>query len=98
MAPPTPTIIVARGLTCKSSSWSKLYLLCFSMIVALENMSSQYVNSMNCIMWVGGGANGIWMSIVAPWTHRMNCHSLAMQEHGVGLHVRLSSHSSNIIP
>jgi hypothetical protein len=43
MAPPTPTIIVARGLTCQSLSWSfcmsKLYLLCYSMIVAVEKMS-----------------------------------------------------------
>lgn len=55
------------------------------------------MNSTNWIMWVCGGANGIWVSFVAPWTHKMYCHSLAMQEHGVGLHSHLSNHSGNVI-
>jgi hypothetical protein len=97
MAPRTPIVIVMMGLVFQPLLWiawfSGLYLACFCVMACSENLSWQYVNSMNYIVWLGDGDIGkvIWFG--APIMHRMSCLSLVWQWHGLWGHAHCSSQS-----
>ena len=62
MAPLTHAVIVIRGLVLHPLFWmvlfNGLYLVCFCVMACSGNLSRQYVNSMNCTVWLGDGAMG----------------------------------------
>ena len=62
---------------------SRLYLLDFSLIAWVGNLSWQYVNSMNCMVFDGVEFSGGRLSLGAPIIHRMSGLRQAMHVHGV---------------
>ena len=63
IAPLTPVVIVIRGFVFqrlfRMASISGLYFACFYVSACSRNLSWQYVNSMNCIVWVCVGSRGV---------------------------------------
>jgi hypothetical protein len=95
MAPRKPAIIVIIGLVFQTLLWitwfSGSYLACICVMACSGNLLWQYVNSMNCIVWLGDGDIGrvIWFG--APIMHKMSSLSLAWQWHGLWGHSHRSS-------
>jgi hypothetical protein len=73
IVPITPAVMVIRGLTFQPTSlsvWmSGLYLLDLSLMIAMGNLSWEYVNSMIWIIFNGLDSNGGWLSLRAPIKH-----------------------------
>ena len=59
------------------------YLVCLSMRACSGNLSWQYVNSMNWIVFLGDGDMGVCVLFGTPIMHKMSSHSLAWHRHGV---------------
>jgi hypothetical protein len=81
IAPLTPPVMVIRGfvfhpLLCMSLI-NGLYLACFCVMACYGNLSWQYMNSMNWIVYLGDGDIGGCVCFGAPITHRMSGLSLA---------------------
>ena len=95
MASLTPTVMVIRGLVLHPLFWIVLfsgsYLVCLCVRDCSWNLSWQYVNSMNCIVWLGDGHMGSCIWFGAPITHRMSSLSLVWHWHGFWWHVHWSS-------
>jgi hypothetical protein len=81
MAPLTPVVMVTRKLVCHPLYCmvliSVLYLLCLYMRAWSENLSWQYVNCINWMMFVGEGEIGVCVWFGAPIIHRISNLSLA---------------------
>ena len=62
IAPCTPAIMVMTGWVfhpvCRMARFNGSYLACFCVVACSGNLSWQYVNSMNCTVWLGDGAIG----------------------------------------
>ena len=80
IAPLTPAVIVIRGFVFHPLFLISLingsYLACFCVVACSGNRSWQYVNSMNCIMYVREGSKGVWLWVEAPIMQRMSGLSL----------------------
>ena len=91
MAPLTPAVMVIRGLVFHPLYWMALiggpYLVCLCVRACLGNLSWQYVNSMNSIMWLGDGDIGSCVWVGALIMHKMSGLSLAWHWHGFWGHV-----------
>jgi hypothetical protein len=72
--------------------FSGSYLACLCVMACSGNLSWQYVNSMNWIVWLGEGDIGGCFCFGAPITHRMSGLSLAWHWHGFGWKMHWSSH------
>ncbi len=68
------------------------YFVCFCVSACSGNLSWQYVNSMNCIVWAGEGKRGVEAWFGAPSIQRMSGRSLARHWHLVCGHVHSRSH------
>jgi hypothetical protein len=100
IAPLTPAVMVIRGfifypLLCMVLI-SGSYLACFCVMACSGNLSWQYVNSMNCIIFVCDGARGVGMWLGTPKIHRMFGLSLAWHWHLVCGHVHSMSQYGTI--
>ena len=100
MAPLTPPVIVIMGLVFQPLFWMVLssgsYLACFCEMACSGNLSWQYVNSMNCIVWLGDGDIGSVIWLEDPIMHRMSGLSLAWHWHGCCWHMHCSSQSGTV--
>ena len=100
IAPMTPTVIVMRGFVFhplfRISLINGSYLVCFCVMACSGNRSWQYVNSMNCTVYVCEGSNGMGVWIGAPIMQRMCGQSLAWHWHLVCGHVHVMSHSCTV--
>ena len=65
-------------------------------IVSCENLSLQYVNSINCIMRLSIGFGGGSFLYGSPLTHRMSGLNLALQWHLWCSHVQGRSHEGTV--
>ena len=74
-------------------SFSGSYLACLCVSACSENLSWQYMNSMNCIVCLDDGDMGVCAWFGAPIMHRMSGLSLAWHWHGFWWHVHWSSPS-----
>ena len=78
-----PAVITIRGSTfhplAAILSISGLYLLFFASIVSGENLSLQYVNSMNCMVRLGSMLVGGAFWYCNPLTKRMSGRNLELQ-------------------
>ena len=72
------------------------YLVCLCMRACSGNMSWHYVNSMNCIVCVGDGNNGVGVWFDAPIMLRMSSLHLAWHWQVVCEHVHFMNHSGTI--
>ena len=81
MAPLTRVVMVMRGSVFhplfRMVSFSGSNLACSCMRACSGNLSWQYVNSMNCIVWLEEGCMGVWVWFGASIMHRMSSLSLA---------------------
>ena len=63
IAPLTPAVMVIRGLTFHPLFCMVLisgsYLMCLWVRASSRNLSWQYVNSINWIVWLGEGSMGV---------------------------------------
>ena len=63
IAPLTPAVIVIKGFVFhplfRMALISGSYFVCFWKRACSGNLSWQYVNSMNCIVWVCEGSKGV---------------------------------------
>ena len=75
---------------------SGLYLLFFASIASGENMSLQYVNSINCMVRLGSISVGGSFSYGSPLTQRISYLNLALQWHLCVPHVHGSSQLGNV--
>ena len=96
IAPLTLAVIVIRGfilhpLFCMALI-SGSYFVCLWERACSGNLSWQYVNSMNCIVWVYEGSKGVGAWFGAPNGQRMFGLSRACQWHLVFVHVHSRSH------
>ena len=73
------------------------YFACFCVKACSGNLSSQYVNSMNCIVYVGEGSKGIGVWFGTPSIHRIYGLSLAWHWQLVCGHVHSMSHFGIIV-
>jgi hypothetical protein len=81
IAPHTPAVMVIRGfvfhpLLCMALI-SESYLACFCVMACSGNLSWQYVNSMNWIIFMCDGDKGVGVWLGTPIIHRMSGLSLA---------------------
>ena len=72
------------------------YLACFCVMACYGNLSWQYVNSMNCSLYVFEGGKGVGVWFGAPSMQRMSGLSLAWHWHLVCVHVHSMSHSRTV--
>ncbi len=90
-----PAVIIIRGSTfhplAAILSINGLYLLFFASSVSGENLSLQYVNSMNCMVRLGSISVGGSFWYCSPLTHRMSGLNLELQWHRCVPHVQGSS-------
>ena len=100
MAPRTPPVIVMMELVFHPLLWiawfSGSYLVCFRAMACSGNLSWQYVNSINCTVWLGDGDIGSVIWFGAPIMHKMSSLSLAWHWQGVWEHVHCNSHSGTV--
>ena len=96
----TPAVIVMRGLVFhplfRISLISGLYLDCFCVMACSGNRSWQYVNSMNCTVYVCEGSRGMEIWFGAPIMQRMSGLSPAWHWHLVCVHVHSMSQSGTV--
>ena len=70
IAPLTPVVMVIRGFVFHPLLYMVLingsYLACFCVMACSGNLSWQYVNSMNCIVFVSDGSKGVrvWLGLL----------------------------------
>ena len=80
-----PAVIIIRGSTfhplAAILSINGLYLLFFASSVSGENLSLQYVNSMNCMVRLGSMSVGGSFWYGNPLTQRMSGLNLELQWH-----------------
>ena len=90
-----PAVIIIRGSTfhplAAIQSIKGLYLLFFVSIVSGENLSLQYVNSINCMERLGSTSMGAAFWYGNPLTQRMSGLNLELQWHLCVPHVQGSS-------
>jgi hypothetical protein len=90
-----PAVIIIRGSTfhplAAILSINGLYLLFFASSVSGENLSLQYVNSMNCMVRLGSMSMGGSFWYGNPLTQRMSGLNLELQWHLCVPHVHGSS-------
>ena len=90
-----PTVILIRGSTfhplAAILSINGLYLLFFASSVYGENLSLQYVNSMNCMVRLGSMSVGGSFWYGNPLTQRMSCLNMELQWHLCVPHVQGSN-------
>ena len=95
-----PAVIIIMGSTfhplAAILSVNGLYLLFFASIVYGENLSLQYVNSMNCMVRLGSMSVGGSCWYDSPLTQRMSGLNLALQWHLCVPHVQGSSQSGTV--
>jgi hypothetical protein len=100
IAPFTPIVIVIRGFVFHClfliALISGSYLACFCVIACLGNLLWQYVNLMNCIVYVCEGNKGVGVWFGTPSIHMMSGRSLAWHWHLVCVHVHSMSHSGTV--
>jgi uncharacterized SAM-binding protein YcdF (DUF218 family) len=100
IAPLTPAVMVISGLTFQPLLCMVLisgsYLVCLWVRASSRNLSWQYVNSINCIVWLGEGSMGVGDWLWAPIMHNMSGFSLAWHWHFVCKHVHVRSHSGTV--
>ena len=100
IAPLTPAVMVIRGLTFHPMFCmvliSGLYLVCFWVRAPSGNLSWQYVNSINWIVWLGEGRMGVGDWFWAPIMHSMSGFSWAGHWHFVCEHVHAKSQSGTV--
>jgi hypothetical protein len=100
IAPLTPAVMVISGLTFHPLFCMVLisgsYLVCLWVMASSENLSWQYVNSINWIVWFGEGGMGVVVWFWAPIMHIMSGLSLAWHSHFVCEHVHVRSHSGTV--
>ena len=100
IAPLTPAMIVMRGFVFhplfRISLVNGSYLVCFCVMACYGNRLWQYVNSMNCNVYVCEGSKGMEVWIGAPIMQRMSGLSLAWHWHLVCGHVHSMSHSGTV--
>ena len=81
IAPLTPAVMVIRGLVFHPLLCMALisgsYLACFCVMACSGNLSWQYVNSMNWIIFVCDGDKGVKVWLGTPIIHRMSSLSMA---------------------
>ena len=81
IAPLSPTVIVIRSFVFQPlfriSSINGSYLACFCVMACSGNLSWQYVISMNCIVCVCEGSNGVGVLFGIPRIQRMSGLSMA---------------------
>ena len=101
MAPLTPAVIVISGLTFQPLFCMLLisgsYLVCLWVRASSGNLSWQYVNSINWIVWLVEGIMGVGVWLWAPIMHNMSGFSLAWHWHFVCEHVHVRSHSGIVL-
>jgi hypothetical protein len=100
IAPLTPPVMVIRGfvfhpLLCMSLI-NGLYLACFCVMACYGNLSWQYMNSMNWIVFVCDGNRAVKAWLGTCIIHRMYGLSLAWHWHLVCGHVHSMSHSGTV--
>ena len=87
-----PAVIMSRGSTfhplATILSISGVYLLFFASIVSGENLSLQYVNSINCMVRLGFMSEGGVCWYGSPFTHRMSGLNRELQWHLCVPHVQ----------
>ena len=90
-----PAVIIIRGSTfhplAAIQSIKGLYLLFFASIVSGENLSLQYVNSINCMVRLGSTSVGAALWYGSPLTQRISGLNLELQWHLCVPHVQGSS-------
>jgi hypothetical protein len=90
-----PEVIMIKGSTshplAAMLSINGLYLLCFASSIYGENLSLQYVNSMNCMVRLGSMSVGGSFWYDNPLTHKMSGLNLELQWHLCVPHVQGSS-------
>ena len=98
--PLTLAVIVIRGFVFQPlfriAFISRSYFACFCVRACYGNLSWQYVNSMNCTVWVGVGRRGVEVWFGVPIIQRMSGHSLAWHWHVVCGHVHSRSHFGTV--
>ena len=72
------------------------YLVCLCARASFGNMSWQYVNSINWIVWLGDGSIGVCVWFGAPIMHIMSGLSLAWHWHFLSEHVLARSQSGTV--
>ena len=81
MTPLTPAVIVMGGFVfqplLRIALISGSYLVCFCVMACLGNLSLQYVNSTNCIVYVCEGDRGAGVLFGPPSIQRMYGRSVA---------------------
>ena len=96
-----PEVIIIRGSTfhplAVMLSISGLYLLFFASSVSGENLSLQYVNSINCMVRLGSISVGGSAWYGNPLTHRMSGLNLELQWHLCVPHVQGSSQLGTVL-
>ena len=96
MAPLTPAVMVISGLTFQPLFCMLLisgsYLVCLWVRASSGNLSWQYVNSINWIVWLVEGTMGVGVWLWAPIMHNMSGFSLVWHWHFVCEHVHARSH------
>jgi hypothetical protein len=101
MAPLTPAVMVISGLTFQPLFCMLLisgsYLVCLWVRASSGNLSWQYVNSINWIVWLVEGTMGVGVWLWAPIMHNMSGFSLAWHWHFVCEHVHVRSHSGIVL-
>ena len=96
----TPVVIVMRRFVFHPLFCMLLikgsYLACLYMRACSGNLSWQYLNSMNCIVWVGVGSKGIGAWFGAPNMLSISCLNLAWHWQFVCGHVHFMSHYGTV--
>ena len=81
---------------CRILLINGLYLVCFCVMACSGNRSWQYVNSMNCTVYVCEGSKGMMVWVGAPIMQRMSGLSLVWHWHLICGHVHCMSQSGTV--